>query len=107
MTIRKPKTIKRLGLVVFLSFIAMVVLPIAVAAASCTATPNYDENGVYTGCTTNVNGHEQTSTPEGLTELGCSTFCSALEDRDGFGTWAKSKYKHKSEPKFKPGSRWL
>ncbi len=75
MTIRNRKTFKRLGLAVFLSFIAMVVFPIAVATASCTATPNYDADGNYTGCTTNADGDEQTSTPEGITEAGCGTFC--------------------------------
>jgi len=31
---------------------------------------------VYVGCYTNVNGHEDISTPAGLTEYGCDTYCS-------------------------------
>ena len=49
-------------------------------ADSCTATPLFDGDGNYAGCLTNVNGHEHFSNPQGLTRLGCNTFCAALRD---------------------------
>lgn len=36
----------------------------------------------YCGCKTNVNGHSATHTPSQITELGCSTFCAAVEEGD-------------------------
>lgn len=45
----------------------------------CGAAPVYD-HGTYVGCATYVDGHSNFSTPTGLTEYGCRTFCDALED---------------------------
>jgi len=45
--------------------------------AGCIAEPIFIGDK-YVGCVTCVDGHGSLSDAEGLTELGCSTFCSSL-----------------------------
>ncbi len=52
------------------------------ACSGCKAEKIYDSDGNYVGCYTNVNGHTNFNDPSGLTELGCDTFCVALNSPD-------------------------
>lgn len=46
----------------------------------CETTKYYEEEATYSACKTKVDGHENLSTSQGLTDLGCHTFCKALMD---------------------------
>lgn len=47
------------------------------AGKHCETSKYFEEEATYSACKTKVDGHENLSTPQGLTDLGCHTFCKA------------------------------
>ena len=73
------------GVVLFLGTVvldAKTVSTIMRKPIACEATPQYDANGKYIGCKTEVGDHENFSDPKGLTELGCYSFCRGINPED-------------------------
>lgn len=59
-------------------FVSFAMSSFAFAGDSCVATKKYETRPAYSGCTTVVDGHENRSMGEDITEEGCKSFCSSI-----------------------------